>query len=123
MTDFIFMVRDTSYMFVTGPDVLKTVTHEEVSHEDRSPLGCVPRPLGVPLGRKNRLPRGLQQTIKFYFHLDLDFCPSWVDFASQLASQHRLKIDQTSIQDAFHFGFHFSSIVDRIFLPTSTPSS
>ena len=28
MTDFIFMVRDTSYMFVTGPDVLKTVTHE-----------------------------------------------------------------------------------------------
>ena len=34
MTDFIFMVRDTSYMFVTGPDVLKTVTHEEVSHEE-----------------------------------------------------------------------------------------
>ena len=34
MTDFIFMVRDTSYMFVTGPDVLKTVTHEEVTHEE-----------------------------------------------------------------------------------------
>ena len=34
MTDFIFMVKDTSYMFVTGPDVLKTVTHEEVSHEE-----------------------------------------------------------------------------------------
>ncbi|UCH72722.1 MAG: acyl-CoA carboxylase subunit beta [Rhodospirillales bacterium] len=34
MTDFIFMVRDTSYMFVTGPDVVKTVTHEEVSHEE-----------------------------------------------------------------------------------------
>ncbi len=33
MTDFIFMVRDTSYMFVTGPDVVKTVTHEEVTHE------------------------------------------------------------------------------------------
>ena len=28
MTDFIFMVRDTSYMFVTGPDVVKTVTNE-----------------------------------------------------------------------------------------------
>ena len=28
MTDFIFMVKDTSYMFVTGPDVVKTVTHE-----------------------------------------------------------------------------------------------
>ncbi|MEO5335555.1 MAG: acyl-CoA carboxylase subunit beta [Magnetospirillum sp. WYHS-4] len=33
MTDFIFMVEDTSYMFVTGPDVVKTVTHEEVTHE------------------------------------------------------------------------------------------
>src|SRR4249919_2489443 len=33
MTDFIFMVRDTSYMFVTGPDVVKTVTKEEVTAE------------------------------------------------------------------------------------------
>ncbi len=33
MTDFIFMVRGTSYMFVTGPEVVKTVTHEEVTHE------------------------------------------------------------------------------------------
>jgi propionyl-CoA carboxylase beta chain len=34
MTDFIFMVKDSSYMFVTGPDVVKTVTHEEVTHEE-----------------------------------------------------------------------------------------
>src|SRR5262252_4663303 len=34
MTDFIFMVKDTSYMFVTGPDVVKTVTHETVTHEE-----------------------------------------------------------------------------------------
>jgi propionyl-CoA carboxylase beta chain len=34
MTDFIFMVQDSSYMFVTGPDVVKTVTHEEVTHEE-----------------------------------------------------------------------------------------
>ena len=34
MTDFIFMVRDTSYMFVTGPDVVKTVTNETVTAED-----------------------------------------------------------------------------------------
>ena len=33
MTDFIFMVKDSSYMFVTGPDVVKTVTHETVTHE------------------------------------------------------------------------------------------
>ena len=34
MTDFIFMVRHSSYMFITGPDVVKAVTHEEVSYED-----------------------------------------------------------------------------------------
>ena len=31
---YIFMVKDTSYMFVTGPDVVKAVTHEEVTQED-----------------------------------------------------------------------------------------
>ena len=34
ITDFVVMVKDTSYMFVTGPDVIKTVTHEEVSKEE-----------------------------------------------------------------------------------------
>jgi propionyl-CoA carboxylase beta chain len=34
ITDFIFMVEGTSYMFVTGPEVIKTVTHEEVTMED-----------------------------------------------------------------------------------------
>ena len=34
ITDFIFMVEDSSYMFVTGPDVVRTVTHEEVTAED-----------------------------------------------------------------------------------------
>ena len=34
MTDFIFMVKDTSYMYVTGPEVVKTVTHETVTHEE-----------------------------------------------------------------------------------------
>src|SRR3954454_2699122 len=34
ITDFIVMVKDTSYMFITGPDVLQTVTHEEVTKEE-----------------------------------------------------------------------------------------
>ena len=34
ITDFIVMVRDTSYMFITGPDVIKATTHEEVSMQD-----------------------------------------------------------------------------------------
>ncbi|PID61943.1 MAG: methylmalonyl-CoA carboxyltransferase [Gammaproteobacteria bacterium] len=39
MTDFIFMVRDSSYMFVTGPEVVKTVTHEEVTQEELGGAG------------------------------------------------------------------------------------
>ena len=34
ITDFIFMVKDSSYMYVTGPEVVKTVTHESVTHEE-----------------------------------------------------------------------------------------
>ncbi len=34
LTDFVFMTRNTSYMYVTGPDVVKTVTHEDVTHEE-----------------------------------------------------------------------------------------
>lgn len=34
ITDFVFMVEDTSYMFVTGPDVIKSVTHEEITKEE-----------------------------------------------------------------------------------------
>ena len=37
LTDFVFMVQDSSYMFVTGPEVVKTVTNEEVTKEE---LGC-----------------------------------------------------------------------------------
>src|SRR5450755_1862509 len=34
MTDFIFMVKDTAYMYITGPDVVKTVINEDVSHDE-----------------------------------------------------------------------------------------
>src|SRR3546814_18920624 len=40
MTDFIFMVKDSSFMFVTGPDVVKTVTNEVVTQEEL--CGAVP---------------------------------------------------------------------------------
>ena len=34
MTDWIFMVKNSSYMFITGPEVIKTVTGEEITQED-----------------------------------------------------------------------------------------
>ena len=47
MTDFIFMVRDSSYLFVTGPDVVKTVTQETVTHEELGGASTHTRRSGV----------------------------------------------------------------------------
>jgi acetyl-CoA carboxylase carboxyltransferase component len=47
LTDFIFMVRNSSYMFVTGPEVVKAVTHEEVSFEDLGGAGVHSETSGV----------------------------------------------------------------------------
>ena len=52
MTDFIFMVKDTSYMFVTGPDVVKTVTNETVTAEE---LGGAHRAHDQVVDRRPRL--------------------------------------------------------------------
>src|SRR4030067_955294 len=50
LTDFIFMVRDSSYMFVTGPDVVKTVTHEEVTFEELGGADIHASTSGVDIG-------------------------------------------------------------------------
>jgi propionyl-CoA carboxylase beta chain len=47
LTDFIVMVKDTSYMFVTGPDVVKTVTHEDVTFEQLGGAGVHNEKSGV----------------------------------------------------------------------------
>ena len=47
ITDFIYMVEKTSFMFVTGPDVIKTVTHEEVTKEDLGGAGTHSETSGV----------------------------------------------------------------------------
>jgi len=50
MTDFIFMVKDSSYMFVTGPDVVKTVTNEQVTAEELGGAGTHTRKSSVADG-------------------------------------------------------------------------
>jgi propionyl-CoA carboxylase beta chain len=47
ITDFVFMVKGSSYMFVTGPDVIKAVTHEEVSFEELGGAGTHSATSGV----------------------------------------------------------------------------
>ena len=70
MTDFIFMIKDSSYMFVTGPDVVKTVTHEIVTAEDLGGAATHTQKSGVAdLAFENDV-EALLQTRRFF-----DFLP------------------------------------------------
>ena len=70
MTDFIFMVEDTSYMFVTGPDVVKTVTHEEVTQEELGGAKTHTAISGVAHGSFANDVEALRELRRFY-----DFIP------------------------------------------------
>ena len=70
MTDFIFMVRDTSYMFVTGPDVVKTVTNEVVTAEELGGASTHTKKSGVADGAYDNDVEALRQMRRL-----LDFLP------------------------------------------------
>ncbi len=65
MTDFIFMVRDSSYMFVTGPEVVKTVTHETVTQEELGGAGTHTSKSSVADGAFNNDIEALEQARRF----------------------------------------------------------
>ncbi|HIJ63917.1 MAG TPA: acyl-CoA carboxylase subunit beta [Rhodospirillaceae bacterium] len=71
MTDFIFMVKDSSYLFVTGPEVVKTVTHETVSAEELG--GAV-----THTGRSGVADLAFENDVEALLHLRrfLDFLPA-----------------------------------------------
>lgn len=71
MTDFIFMVRDTSYMFVTGPDVVKTVTNEIVTAEELGGAGTHTKKSSVADGAYENDIETLEQV-----RMLLDFLPA-----------------------------------------------
>ncbi len=70
MTDFIFMVKDSAYMFVTGPDVVKTVTHEIVTAEDLGGAATHTQKSGVADLAFDNDVEALLQTRRFF-----DFLP------------------------------------------------
>lgn len=68
ITDFIFMAEKTSYMFITGPDVLKTVTHEQVSMEELGGAGTHATKSGVAhrkFADEVSLIQGLRQLLRY----------------------------------------------------------
>ena len=71
MTDFIFMVRDTSYMFVTGPDVVKTVTNEIVTAEELGGAGTHTQKSSVADGAYDNDIETLEQVRRLFDFLPL----------------------------------------------------
>ena len=71
MTDFIFMVKDTSYMFVTGPDVVKTVTNEVVSAEELGGASTHTRKSSVADGAYENDVEALAETRRLFDFLPL----------------------------------------------------
>jgi propionyl-CoA carboxylase beta chain len=72
MTDFIFMVEDTSYMFVTGPDVVKTVTHEEVTQEELGGAKTHTSKSGVAHGAFANDVEALRELRRFYEYIPMN---------------------------------------------------
>jgi len=72
MTDFIFMVKDTSYMFVTGPDVVKTVTNEIVTAEELGGAGTHTKKSSVADGAYENDVEALLDLRRFYSFLPLN---------------------------------------------------
>ena len=72
LTDFIFMVKDTSYMFVTGPDVVKTVTNETVTQEELGGASTHTTKSGVADKAFENDVEALKQLRRFYDFLPLN---------------------------------------------------
>jgi len=72
ITDFTFMIDDISYMFVTGPDVVKTVTHEEVTKEELGGASTHNSKSGVAAGSFANELVGIEQLRRFYTYMPLN---------------------------------------------------
>ncbi len=84
ITDFIFMVRKSSYMFVTGPNVVKTVTHEDVSFEELGGADTHATKSGVAHFIYDNEIETLQNVRKLFSYLPLNYLdkPPMLDFES-----------------------------------------
>ena len=81
----------------------------------------IPRALFAPLGRKNRVPRGLQKRIKFWCHFNIDFWAFWLRFGRPRWLQNRSKIYQNWVSEPFCFGIAFCIDFWSSFAPNFDP--
>jgi len=107
LTDFIFMVKDSSYMFVTGPGVVKTVTNEDVTQEALGGAHTHATKSGVAHASFDNDVEAISQTREFFNFLPLnceDFVPKTPsgDSPSRVCPmlEHMIPVDPNSPYDA-----------------------
>jgi propionyl-CoA carboxylase beta chain len=96
ITDFIFMVKDTSYMFVTGPNVVKTVTHEDISFEELGGALTHAVKSGVAhFAVENELEciNGIKKLLSYIPSNNMDDPP----FVESQDSEHRMDVELDSV--------------------------
>jgi propionyl-CoA carboxylase beta chain len=95
ITDFVFMVKNTSYMFVTGPNVVKTVTHEDVTFEDLGGAETHASKSGVAHFICENEVETLMQVRKLLDYLPQNFMDKPEDFPyDQTKSDERIKLNE-----------------------------
>jgi len=114
MTDFVFMTRRTSYMFVTGPDVVKTVTNEEVTQEALGGADTHTTLSGVAHRSFENDVETLRATRDFFDYLPL----SWQDEGPVVQTEdvrHRLEPSlRHLVPDDANMGYDMTSVINKV---------
>ncbi len=100
ITDFIMMVENTSYMFVTGPNVVKTVTHEEVSSEDLGGASVHSTKSGVAHFTAANEIDCISQLKKLISYIPDNCEEKAIDLSYELTDENRLKLAEIIPENA-----------------------
>lgn len=111
ITDFIFMVRNTSHMFVTGPNVVKTVTHEDVSFEDLGGAETHASKSGVAHFIAENEIETLLNIRKLIGYLPLNFMDKPVDYAFEDTTLNPVEELDTIIPDSPNKPYDMKEII------------
>lgn len=115
ITDFIFMVEHTSYMFVTGPKVAKTVTHEDVSAEELGGASAHSKKSGVAHFAEANEIECIQKvkTLLSYLPQNCEEIPTSIEFADQPLDQQILDdIIPENLEEAYDIKKIINNILD-----------
>lgn len=114
LTDFIFMVEDTSYMFVTGPNVVKTVTHEEVSSEDLGGASAHSTKSGVTHFTSPNDLSAILHVRKLLTYIPQNSCERMTDLDEVVFSTEKLDRIQTIVPENPNQPYDIREVIDCV---------